>query len=247
MRNSLIRRTSSFRPATRFPCGSRCRSARSFRQNITRCITTRPTARLNSVRRSTREYERYQCQRGTQANGTPLNQYYNVPLDDYLFSEKEVTQRSIWEEMARQYVLGTRPDEITRLLNRYTNINLPVSAPAFTTLFGKPEINIGVTGSADVHLSVISTYTNLTGLSALGSTQTAPAFSQDLAVNVNGKIGDKLLMTADWNTTRTFDYENQLKVAYTGYDDEIIQSIEAGNVTLQTPSKLITGSQAVAA
>ncbi len=182
---------------------------------------------------------------GPESNGIPLNQYYNVPLDVYLFDEKALVQRSIWEQMSRQYVLGARPDEITRLLNRYTNITLPVNAPAFTTLFGKPEINIGVTGSADVHLSVISTYTNLTGLSALGSTQTAPAFSQDLAVNVNGKIGDKLVMTADWNTTRTFDYENQLKVAYTGYDDEIIQSIEAGNVTLQTPSKLITGSQAL--
>jgi len=182
---------------------------------------------------------------GPTADGVPLYQFYHVPLDLYLQQFNRDQQSGIWQELARKYVLGDRPDEITRLLNRYTNITLPVTAPAFTTLFGKPEINIGVTGSADVHLSVISTFTNLTGLSALGTTQTAPAFSQDLAVNINGKIGDKLVMTADWNTQRTFDYENQLKVKYTGYDDEIIQSIEAGNVTLQTPSKLITGSQAL--
>lgn len=35
---------------------------------------------------------------------------------------------------------------------------------------------------------------------------------------------------------RTFEYENQLKIKYTGYDDEIIQSIEAGNVSLQSSS-----------
>src|SRR5208283_4604352 len=95
---------------------------------------------------------------GPESNGAPLNQYFNVPLDEYLFTNKELAQRSIWEEMARQYILGARPDEITRLLNRYTNITLPVTAPAFTTLFGKPEINIGVTGSADVHLSIVSSY-----------------------------------------------------------------------------------------
>src|SRR5208282_3460352 len=34
------------------------------------------------------------------------------------------------------------------------------------------------------------------------------------------------------------------KIKYTGYDDEIIQSIEAGNVSLQTPS-LVGGGQAL--
>src|SRR5690606_25628835 len=63
-------------------------------------------------------------------------------------------------------------------------------------------------------------------------------------INVSGTIGDKLNISADWNTERTFEYENQLKIKYTGYEDEIIQSIEAGNVSLQT-SPLVGGSEAL--
>jgi cell surface protein SprA len=78
----------------------------------------------------------------------------------------------------------------------------------------------------------------------LGNTRNEPDFKQQVQINVNGTIGDKLNIVADWNTERTFEYENQLKIKYTGYDDEIIQSIEAGNVTLQT-SPLIGGSEAL--
>ena len=66
-----------------------------------------------------------------------------------------------------------------------------------------------------------------------------------MQVNVNGTIGDKLNILADWNTQRTFEYENQLKIKYTGYEDEIVQSVEAGNVSLQTPSAFIGSSQAL--
>ncbi len=65
-----------------------------------------------------------------------------------------------------------------------------------------------------------------------------------MQINVNGTIGDKLTIAADWNTERTFEFENQLKLHYKGYEDEIIQSIEAGNVSLQT-SPLVGGGEAL--
>ncbi len=80
--------------------------------------------------------------------------------------------------------------------------------------------------------------------SRLGNTRNEPDFKQQVQINVNGTIGDKLNISADWNTERTFEYENQLKIKYTGYEDEIIQSIEAGNVSLQT-SPLVGGSEAL--
>jgi len=64
-------------------------------------------------------------------------------------------------------------------------------------------------------------------------------------VNVNGEIGNKLNIAADWNTQRTFEYENQLHVKYTGYEDEIVQSVEAGNVSLPTNSSFISGGSAL--
>ena len=51
-------------------------------------------------------------------------------------------------------------------------------------------------------------------------------------MNVIGKIGDKLKLTTNFNTESAFDFENQMKLEYTGYEDEIIKKIEVGNVGL---------------
>ena len=46
-----------------------------------------------------------------------------------------------------------------------------------------------------------------------------------------------------YNTDATFDFDNKnLKLAYEGKEDEIIKSIEAGNVSMTTGSSLIRGS-----
>ena len=61
-------------------------------------------------------------------------------------------------------------------------------------------------------------------------------------MNVIGKIGSKLKVTANFNTETTFEFENQMKVEYTGMEDEILKKIEIGNVSLPLNGTLITGS-----
>ena len=64
-------------------------------------------------------------------------------------------------------------------------------------------------------------------------------------MNVIGNIGDKMKLTTNYNTEATFDFENKMKLEYTGYEDEIIKKIEAGNVSLPLTGTLITGSQSL--
>ena len=99
-------------------------------------------------------------------------------------------------------------------------------------------------GAVDIHGAWRNETTEGVTASRLGNTRNEPDFKQQVQINVSGTIGDKLNINADWNTERTFEYENQLKIKYTGYEDEIIQSIEAGNVSLQT-SPLVGGSEAL--
>ena len=70
-------------------------------------------------------------------------------------------------------------------------------------------------------------------------------FEEKIQMNVIGKIGDKLKLTTNFNTESTFDFENQMKLEYTGYEDEIIKKIEVGNVSLPLNGTLITGSQSL--
>lgn len=77
--------------------------------------------------------------------------------------------------------------------------------------------------------------------------RTQGGFDFDMAIQMNviGKIGDKLNLATNYNTQATFNFDNQMNLEYAGTEDEIIQKIEAGNVSLPLRSSLIQGSQSL--
>ncbi len=58
---------------------------------------------------------------------------------------------------------------------------------------------------------------------------------QKQQLNIEGKIGDKISILVDQDSERDFDFENALKIIYTGEEDDIVQKVEAGNVALSLP------------
>lgn len=68
-------------------------------------------------------------------------------------------------------------------------------------------------------------------------------FDMNANLNVIANIGEKLKLPINYNTLANFDFENQLKLDYRGLDDEIIKSIEAGNINWQSKGTLIPSTQ----
>jgi cell surface protein SprA len=68
-------------------------------------------------------------------------------------------------------------------------------------------------------------------------------FDQQISMHVVGKIGEKLKITSNWDTKATFDFQNNIKLEYTGFQEDIIQKIEAGTVSLPLNTTLISGAQ----
>lgn len=122
---------------------------------------------------------------------------------------------------------------------------IKMESEAFDIIFGGDEINIRPQGSAELSFGVnISRYDN----PVLPVKQRRVAtfdFQQKINLNLVGQIGDKLKLTIQQNTEATFNFENVVKIEYTGYEDEIIQKIEAGNVSLPLNSTLIQGSSSL--
>lgn len=116
---------------------------------------------------------------------------------------------------------------------------------AFTTIFGKNELNLRVNGQADIKAGFDYRKSDQQVALTGRATQINPNFKQDLRLGITGTIGDKLKIDVNYDSNNQFDYQNQIKLQYTGYEDEIIQKIEAGNVFLQTPSTLIRGGQSL--
>ena len=115
----------------------------------------------------------------------------------------------------------------------------------FSTVFGKPQVDLRLNGQADINAGFkyrkSDQQVSVTG----DASQLNPNFKQDLRLGITGTIGDKLKINVDWDTKSQFDYQNQVKLNYSGYEDEILQSVEAGNVSMQTPSQLISGGQSL--
>jgi hypothetical protein len=55
---------------------------------------------------------------------------------------------------------------------------------------------------------------------------------QQSAFTITGTVGSKISVQVDQNSSRTTDLENTLRLRYKGEEDEIIQSVEAGNTNL---------------
>ncbi|MEI2750622.1 MAG: cell surface protein SprA [Ferruginibacter sp.] len=68
-------------------------------------------------------------------------------------------------------------------------------------------------------------------------------FQMNAQLNVNASIGDKLKFPINYNTLANFDLDNQLKLDYTGKDDEILKRFEAGNIAFPARGTLIPGAQ----
>jgi cell surface protein SprA len=176
--------------------------------------------------------------------GKEARPYLEMPLEEYIDLRLEAINRDVWEQIGYKYELKKSTKDLSQLLTDITNIEIPLPSTSFLSIFGPPKISLKINGAVDIHGAWRNETTEGITTSALGNTRNEPDFKQQVQINLNGTIGDKLTINADWNTERTFQYENQLKIKYTGYEDEIVQSVEAGNVSLQT-SSLVGGSEAL--
>lgn len=68
-------------------------------------------------------------------------------------------------------------------------------------------------------------------------------FDQQINLALTGKVGEKLKITTNFDNNNSFDFQNQMKVEYTGFKEDILKKLEIGNVSLPLNNSLITGAQ----
>ncbi|MES2628115.1 MAG: cell surface protein SprA, partial [Bacteroidota bacterium] len=172
------------------------------------------------------------------------DRYYKYPMsfstDEYLKYDNDRAIKEYW----RSKVDADKANNADPA--KQTNkplVGFEVASPAFDRLFGGSNIDIRPQGSAEVIFGVNSSRTDNPALGEKQRRFTNFDFKQRIQLNVLGSVGDKLKITTNYNTEATFDFENQVKLEYTGHEDEIIKKIEFGNVSLPLNSSLISGSQ----
>ena len=120
-----------------------------------------------------------------------------------------------------------------------------VNSDFFETVFGGNTIEVIPQGTVEMDLGVLFTKQDNPSFSPRNRSNFTFDFDQRISLSLLGKVGTRLQVTATYDTQSTFDFQNLIKLEYTPTEDDIIQKIEVGNVSMPLNSSLITGAQSL--
>ena len=164
--------------------------------------------------------------------------YYRKPT--YLSFDEYLQLRAKQDE---EDYFKKRSDVLDQLNKKLLKPKLSVADNLFNRIFGNGKIEIKPQGSVDITAGYQGQNIKNPTLPESARKSGGFDFQEDANLSVIANIGDKMRLPISYNTQATFDFENQLKLDYTGTSDEIIKRIEAGNVSFSTKGTLIQGAQ----
>lgn len=120
-----------------------------------------------------------------------------------------------------------------------------VGGKVFDKIFGSNTIDIKLQGSADVTFGIKYQRRRDPSLTVAQQRTTNFDFNEDIQLSASAKIGEKIQFKMNYNTKTQFSFENKFTLKYEGDEDDILQLLEAGNVSMPLRSTLINGTQSL--
>jgi len=156
-----------------------------------------------------------------------------MTLDEYIEFERQKTQTNNWKSKIKEQTAQSRPFEFP----------IKVGSKLFENFFGSDQITIRPAGSVELSFGVNSSRYDNPILPVINRRVTRFDFQPQIQLNLVGQIGTKFKIGTSYNTQAAFDFDNISKLEYTGSEDQIMQKIALGNVSMPLPTTLIQGSQ----
>ncbi len=151
------------------------------------------------------------------------------------------------QESMRAYFRDKNAEEFEKEINKKFNItDMQFDLGPADRIFGPGGVRVKTQGSAEVTIGLNTNKTDNPSLPTSSRNRTYFNFDESVQLNMQAAVGSKVNFNMNYNTETSFDFDSkQLKLAYTGEEDEIIKSIEAGNVSMTTSNSLINGGAAL--
>jgi cell surface protein SprA len=168
------------------------------------------------------------------------NIYYRTPstytAEQFRAMEARKAEISYFQKRANTLSILNR-GQVKPKLSVYDNL--------FNRLFGNGKVDIQPQGNIDVTAGYQGQNVKNPTLPERARRNGGLDFNMAAQLNVIANIGDKMKFPISYNTLANFDFTNQLKLDYTGTEDEILKRFEAGNVSFPLKSNLIPGAQSL--
>lgn len=151
------------------------------------------------------------------------------------------------QQSLRSYFRQKNEEEFQKAADKQFNLSdIQFGIGPAERIFGPGGVRVKTQGSAEVTMGLKRTSQQNPSLPERARTRTFFNFDETVQLNVQASVGSKVNFGMDYNTETSFDFDSKrLKLAYTGEEDEIIKSLEAGNVSMTTSNSLISGGAAL--
>ncbi len=120
-----------------------------------------------------------------------------------------------------------------------------VNSKFFESIFGSNTVEVIPRGNLTVKLGGIYQNIDNPQLSEENRSSFSFDFDQQISISLLANIGERLKVTANYDTQSTFDFQNIIKLEYAPTEDDIIRKIDAGNVSMPIKNSLINGAQSL--
>ncbi len=114
---------------------------------------------------------------------------------------------------------------------------IPIKSRTFESIFGEGGASLKVSGYRKISFSGRSSWTDKPQTS-LNRQSKFPTLQMDQVYrfSIEGNIGSKITVKVNQDSNNDIPLANRLLLRYKGTEDDIIQTVEAGNTTLNLPS-----------
>ena len=171
---------------------------------------------------------------GNIASGLPLK----LTPKEY----REIFRKSLINNYFKEQI-SILEDENDDVNKRSLLPDLYVNSSFFESIFGSNEIDLDIQGSVGLDIGGRYSKRENPSIPIRNQSNIALDFNQAISLSLNGTIGEKLNIKSNYDSQSTFDFQNLIKLDYTPNEDDIIQKIEIGNVSMPISSSLISGAQ----
>ena len=192
--------------------------------NVTTSVEYDPTSGIYVIR--------------TKIGDTEISTPYMLTQEEYnQYAERQLMQRYWQQKIGEVEHNNEKKFDITDM-----KFNI---GPA-DKVFGPGGVQLKMQGSAELLFGFKHQYIANPSLTPRARNNNIFDFDEKIQASIQGKVGQKLNFNLSYNTEASFSFDQtNLKLNYKGEEDDIIQSLEAGNVTMDLPSSLIRGSKAL--
>lgn len=174
-----------------------------------------------------------------------LNENFQLPIlldfQDYLAIRYEIGQEQNWQNYNADNPFDK--DQIAGRTGIGFDIPIPIKSAALQKIFGGSSVGLTVTGNITIDGGLRHEKRSQVKTALNRPSDFNFKMKQTQRFTVKGNIGQKVNVFVDQDSERPFEFNNAVRLQYKGFDDEVLESIEAGNVSLSLPaSRFVTFS-----